>query len=83
MESKLALLLIVGLLYAVHQTFAGESQYSLFRASAIINDSSDESRSRESQDIDIRPSDPLNWSKESEIISILPRPHIHFNEGGF
>lgn len=83
MESKLALLIIVGLLFAVHQTFAGESQYLLFRASAIGNDSSDESRARESQDIDIRPSDPLNWSKESEVISVLQRPHMHFNEGWF
>lgn len=76
MESKLALLVIVGLLYAVHQTSAGESQYLLFRASAIIHEDPG------SQEIGFRPSDPLNWSKESEVISVLPRPHLHFNEGG-
>lgn len=76
MDSKLALLLIVGLLYAVHQTFAGESQFLIFRASAILNVASD------SEEIDIRPSNPLTWSKESEVTSVLPRPHLHFNEGG-
>lgn len=73
MESKVALLLIVGLLYAVHQTSAGESQSLLLRASATLHEKSPE--------IILRPSDPLHMNEES-VTSVLLRPHVHINEGG-